>query len=118
MADSIVAQKSFQFAIRIVKLYMYLKNQRQEFILAKQLVRSGTSIGANTEEAVAAQSKADFIHKLQIALKEARETNYWLRLLHAAELIETTAFESIQGDCIELQKMLSSIILTSKKNNS
>jgi len=69
MADSIVAQKSFQFAIRIIKLYMYLKNQKQEFILAKQLVRSGTSIGANTEEAVAAQSKADFVHKLHIALK-------------------------------------------------
>ena len=118
MADSIVAQKSFQFAIRITKLYLYLKDQRQEFILAKQLVRSGTSIGANTEEAVAAQSKPDFIHKLHIALKEARETSYWLRLLHAVNLIETAAFESIHKDCIELQKMLSSIILTSKKNNS
>jgi four helix bundle protein len=118
MADSIVAQKSFQFAIRITKLYLYLKDQRQEFILAKQLVRSGTSIGANTEEAVAAQSKPDFIHKLQIALKEARETSYWLRLLHAVNLIEIAAFESIHKDCIELQKMLSSIILTSKKNNS
>ncbi|SFG95284.1 four helix bundle protein [Pontibacter chinhatensis] len=118
MADSIVAQKSFQFAIRVVRLYMYLKDHKQEFILAKQLVRSGTSIGANTEEAVAAQSKSDFIHKLHIALKEARETSYWLRLLHAVELIETAAFESINRDCVELQKMLSSIILTSKRNNS
>ncbi|WP_366524616.1 four helix bundle protein [uncultured Pontibacter sp.] len=75
MADSIVAKKAFQFAIRITKLYMYLKDQKQEFILAKQLVRSGTSIGANAEEAVAAQSKPDFIHKLHIALKEARETS-------------------------------------------
>ncbi|GAA4426017.1 four helix bundle protein [Pontibacter saemangeumensis] len=118
MADSIVAQKSFQFAIRIVNLYMFLKDQKHEFILAKQLVRSGTPIGANTEEAVAAQSKSDFIHKLHIALKEARETGYWLRLLHATELLETAAFESIYRDCVELQKMLSSIILTSKKTNS
>jgi len=116
MADSIVAQKAFQFAIRIVKLYMFLKEQKQEYVLAKQLLRSGTSIGANTAEAVAAQSKPDFIHKLHIALKEARETNYWLRLLHAVGLIESAAFNSIYADCIELQKMLSSIILTSKKN--
>ncbi|WP_187264519.1 four helix bundle protein [Pontibacter beigongshangensis] len=118
MAESIVAQKSFQFAIRIVKLYLYLKDQKKEFVLAKQLLRSGTSIGANAEEAVAAQSKSDFIHKLHLALKETRETSYWLRLLHTAGLIESAAFKSIHNDCLELQKMLSSIILTSKKNNS
>ncbi len=118
MADSIVAQKAFQFAIRIVKLYLFLKEKKQEYVLAKQLVRSGTSIGANTEEAVAAQSKPDFVHKLHIALKETRETSYWLRLLFAVGLIEAAAFESIHKDCIELQKMLSSIILTSKKSSS
>ncbi|QCR23842.1 four helix bundle protein [Pontibacter sp. SGAir0037] len=115
MAESIVAQKSFQFAIRIVKLYQYLKEQKQKFVLAKQLLRSGTSIGANTEEAVAAQLAPDFIYKLHLALKETRETSYWLRLMHAVNLIESAAFESTHKDCAELQKMLSSIILTSKK---
>lgn len=118
MADSVVANKAFKFAIRIVRLYSHLKSQKQEYVLAKQLLRSGTSIGANTEEAVAAQSRADFIHKLSIALKEARETSYWLRLLHATEFIDDNAFQSLHGDCTELQKMLSSIILSSKKSNS
>ena len=118
MADSLVAQKSYQFALRIVKLYQHLKEQKKEYILAKQLLRSGTSIGANVEEAVAAQSRADFIHKLHISLKETRETGYWLRLLKDADYLDENGYQSIYTDCLELQKMLSSIILTSKKNNS
>ncbi|PSR54913.1 four helix bundle protein [Adhaeribacter arboris] len=118
MADSLVAQKSYQFALRIVKLYQHLKEQKKEYILAKQLLRSGTSIGANVEEAVAAQSKADFIHKLHISLKETRETSYWLRLLKDANYLDDDGYKSIYADCLELQKMLSSSILTSKKNNS
>lgn len=116
MADSLVAQKSYQFALRIVKLFQHLKEEKKEFILAKQLLRSGTSIGANAEEAVAAQSKADFIHKLHIALKETRETGYWLRLLKDAGYLDKNGFESINADCQEIQKMLSSIILTTKGN--
>jgi four helix bundle protein len=117
LAESIVAKRAFDFALRIVKLYRYLKEQKNEYILSKQLLRSGTSIGANSEEAVAAQSRADFINKLSIALKEARETSYWLRLLKGAGYLEETAFKSIHDECIELQKMLSSIILTSKGNS-
>jgi len=116
MADSLVAQKSYQFALRIVKLFQHLKEQKIEYILAKQLLRSGTSIGANAEEAVAAQSKADFIHKLYIALKETRETSYWLRLLKDTGYLDKNGFDSIHADCQEIQKMLSSIILTSKTN--
>ena len=115
MADSIVAQKAFKFAIRIVKLYSFLKSQKQEYVLAKQLLRSGTSIGANAEEAVAAQSRADFVNKLSIALKQTRETCYWLRLLRETEFLDEVAFKNIHFDCLELQKMLSSIILSSKK---
>ena len=118
MAESIVAQKSYQFALRIIKLCQYLRIQKKEHVLSRQLLRSGTSIGANTEEAVAAQSKADFINKLVIALKEAHETSYWLRLLKDADILNQEGFESIHSDCIELKKMLSSIILSSKKNNS
>jgi len=118
VAKSLVAQKAFDFAIRIVKLYVFLKDQKQEYVLSKQLLRCGTSIGANAEEAVAAQSRLDFVHKLHIALKEARETSYWLRLLYAVGFLEQAAFESMHKDCLEIQKMLSSIILTSKKNHS
>jgi len=114
MADSLVAQKSYQFALRIVKLFKHLKEQKIEYVLAKQLLRSGTSIGANAEEAIAAQSKADFIHKLHIALKETRETGYWLRLLKDSGNLDNNGYESIYADCLELQKMLSSIILTAK----
>ena len=83
MMDITVEQKSFQFAVRIVRLYKYLRSVKKEFVLAKQLLRSGTSIGANVAEAQQAQSRADFISKMNIALKETAETNYWLRLLHA-----------------------------------
>ena len=86
-------------------------------MLAKQLLRSGTSIGANVEEAIAASSKADFIHKLNIAAKEARETSYWLRLLKDSQFIPEKAFESIQGDCLEVRRIISSILITMKSNS-
>ncbi|MBB6612271.1 four helix bundle protein [Pontibacter sp. Tf4] len=100
--------------MRVVKLYEYLKGEKQEYVLAKQLLRSGTSIGANVEEGVAAQSTIDFVHKLSIARKEARESSYWLRLLHDTGYIKQTQFESIHTDCEEIIKILNSIIITSK----
>lgn len=114
MRENVIVSKSYAFAIRIVKLYDYLKKDKQEFVLAKQVLRSGTSVGANVEEAVAGQSAADFIHKLSIARKEARETSFWLRLLNDTGYIADTQFESIHSDCEEIIKILNSIILTSK----
>lgn len=120
MAESIVAIKSYNFALRIIKLYKHLMVEQREFVLAKQVLRSGTSIGANVEEALGGQSKADFRHKLSISLKGARETSYWLRLLKDSDFIKPDAFTSIHGECEELIKILRSIILTSqqKENNS
>ena len=113
MAQS-VTEKSFLFAIRIVNLYKHIIDIKKEFVLSKQLLRCGTSIGANIAEAHDAQSRADFISKQNIALKEANETEYWLRLLHATNYLTDTEFQSIYVDCQELQKMLISIIKTSK----
>lgn len=118
MSESIVATKSYNFALRIIKLYKHLTQEQREFVLAKQVLRSGTSIGANVEEALGGQSKADFRHKLSIALKEARESSYWLRLLKDSDFIKPDAFNSIHGECNELIKILRSIILTSKQNDS
>jgi four helix bundle protein len=114
MSGSIIADKSFQFAIRVVKLHKYLC-QKNEFILSKQLLRSGTSIGANAHEAVSAQSTNDFIAKLSIALKEARETLYWLKLLAATEYLSEAEAETIIQECNELIAILTSIIKTTKK---
>ncbi len=123
MKENVIVTKSYAFAIRTVRLFQYLKTEKQEYVLAKQLLRSGTSIGANIEEAAAGQSTVDFIHKLSIARKEARETSYWLRLLHDTNYIATAQFESIHADCEEIIKILNSIIITSqsklgKKPNS
>ena len=107
-------KKSFLFAVRIVKLCKHLMENKKEFILSKQLLRSGTSIGANIAESQQAQSRADFISKLCIALKEASETNYWLRLLHATDYLSDAEYTSIIDDCQELEKMLTSIIKSSK----
>ena len=104
--------KSKQFALRIVRLYKYLCENKKEYVLSKQIVRSGTSIGANAKEASAAQSKADFYAKLSISLKEAAETEYWLEILHESEYIDDKQFESIYGDCTELLKILTSILKT------
>ena len=109
-----VAEKSFLFAIRIVNLYKHIIDVKKEVVLSKQLLRCGTSIGANIAEAHDAQSRADFISKQNIALKEANETEYWLRLLHATNYLTDAEFQSIYVDCQQLQKMLISIIKTSK----
>ena len=113
--EQTVAQKSFLFAVRIVKLSKYLNTSKKEYVLSKQLLRSGTSIGANIAEAEQAQSRADFISKMNIALKEAVETNYWLRLLQASDYLSKTEFSSIYSDCKELEKMLTAIVKTSKQ---
>ncbi len=113
---NIVRDKSFDFAVRIVNLNKYLSDEKREYVLSKQLLRSGTSIGALVREAEHAESKADFIHKTAIALKEANETNYWLELLFYSDYIDKDQFESINTDCIELLKLLTSIIKTTKKN--
>ena len=110
-----VEQKSFQFAIRIVRLHRYLRVSKKEFVLSKQLLRSGTSIGANIAEAQQAQSRADFVAKMNIALKENFETDYWLRLLHATQYLSQEAFDSIISDCTELKKLLVSIVKTAKE---
>ena len=113
--DKMVQEKSFRFAVRIVKLCKLLREEQKEFIMTKQLLRSGTSIGANIAEAQQAQSKSDFVHKMSVALKEAAETNYWIRLLHATDYLNEKAMESILTDCTELEKMLTAIIRSAKE---
>lgn len=111
--ENIIKNKSFAFAIEIVTLYKVL-TERKEFVLSKQLLRSGTSIGANIRESEHAQSKADFIHKLSIALKEANETDYWLDLLYETKYVSESDFQLIKPKVIEILKILVSIINTSK----
>jgi len=108
--EQAVQNKSFQFAVRIVKLCKYLREEKKEYILTKQLLRSGTSIGANIVEAQQAQSKSDFVHKMSIALKEAAETAYWLRLLNATDYLSDKEMQSIAPECAELEKLLTAII--------
>ena len=112
--DNTIEKKSFQFAVRTVKLCRHLRDNKKELILSKQLLRAGTSIGANIAEAQQAQSRADFISKLCIALKEAVETNYWLRLLRASDYLSEKEYSSIITDCTELEKLLTSIIKSTK----
>ena len=107
--DNIIAEKSKQFAIRIVNLYKYLLKEKREFILSKQLVRSDTSIGANVAEAICAISKKDFTAKMYIAYKECSESLYWIELLHKTEYLDDNEFGSIWNQCKELHKILSSI---------
>ena len=117
MRESIIGEKSMAFAIRIVKLYKYLSEEKREYVISKQLLRSGTSIGANTRESKNAQSKNDFINKLNIALKEADETEYWLELLYRTDYLEEKEFKSIYEDNAELIKILTSIIKKLKSDN-
>ncbi len=112
--ENIVKDKSFAFALRVVKLCKYLNVEKREFVLRKQLLRSGTAIGALVREAEQAESKADFIHKMAIALKEANETDYWINLLFHSETINQKEYESIQPEIIELCKLLISIVKTSR----
>jgi four helix bundle protein len=116
MKDSILREKSYQFALRIIKLYKYIVADKNEYVLSKQILRSGTSIGANIEEANQGQSKADFIHKLSIAQKEAFETDYRLRLLRDSEYLTEIQANSLLNDCRELQKLLTASIKTAKEN--
>jgi len=115
---SIIKDKSFAFAVRVIRLFQYLTEIKKEFVLIKQLLRSGTAIGALVREAQNAESKKDFIHKLGIAQKECDETIYWLELLKETEYINDKEFESINNEANELLKMIRSAIITSKKNNS
>ena len=112
--ENVIETKSFVFAVRVVKLYQYLCDKKKEYVLSKQLLRAGTSIGANVAEAQQAQSKADFISKVSIALKETAETKYWLRLLNATGFLSDIEIKSITADCEEIEKILTSIIKTSK----
>ena len=112
--DNQVLIDSKAFALRIVRLYLYLKEDKQVYVLSKQVLRSGTSIGANVRESVNAQSRMDFINKLNIALKEANETEYWLELLHESGVIDDKQFDSIYDDCGKLAATLTKIIKTTK----
>jgi four helix bundle protein len=113
---NVVVDKSFALAIRIVNAYKFLKKEKEEYVLSKQLLRSGTSIGANIEEAVGAQSKADFVSKLSIAYKEARETLYWIKLLVATDYLTSKTGHSLINDIDELCKIIGTIQITTKKN--
>lgn len=121
-SESIIAGKAYAFALEIINIYKYLISEKKEYVLSKQLLRSGTSIGANVHEAISGQSKRDFVHKLSIALKEAKETQYWLNLLKDSDYINQELFKGVSKNCSELIKILSSIIITTKEkyfnNNS
>ena len=116
--DNIIGGKSKEFAIRIVKLYKYLSDEKNEYTMSKQILKSGTSIGANVKEAVYAQSKKDFISKMNIALKEAAETEYWLEILSKTEYLTEDQYESMSQDCKELIKLLIVIVKSSKKESA
>ena len=113
--ENVIETKSFNFAVRIVNLYKYLTDTKKEYVLSKQLLRSGTSIGANVAEAEQAQSKPDFISKMNIALKETSETKYWIKLLKATEFLFEKESNSLLADCVELEKLLVSIVKSSKQ---
>lgn len=113
--ENIVVEKSKAFALWIIKLYKYLDNNHKIGVISTQILKSGTSIGANVKEAIRAQSKADFYAKLNISLKESSETEYWLELLYESEYITKEQFESIYSDCQELLRILTSITKTQKK---
>ncbi len=121
MKENLIKQKSFDFAIRIVKLYQYLQNGKKEYVLSKQLLRSGTSVGAMVREAEYSESKLDFIHKLAIAQKEINESLYWIELLKCTNYLNEKEFISINDDAVEIIKMITSIIkstkITLKTNN-
>jgi four helix bundle protein len=117
MKDNIIRNKTFDFAIRIIKVYKYLKNSKNEFILSKQLLRSGTSIGANIEEAIGGQSRSDFSSKLSVAYKEARESGYWIKLLEKSEYLSTKEAQSLLEDLTEILKIIGKIQKTLKANS-
>ena len=116
MKENIIKNKSFDFAIRIIKLFQYLQKEKNEYILSKQLLRSGTSVGAMVRESEHAESKADFVHKMAIAQKEINETIYWLELMKATDYLNQTQFETINNDALEIIRLITSIIKTTKTN--
>ncbi len=116
--DSILKIKTFAFAVRIIKLHKYLKIKHKEFVVSHQILKAGTSIGAQVREAEHAESRKDFLHKINIGLKEANETVYWLELLFASEYISQKMFDSINKDAIEILKMLVASVRTIKRKNS
>lgn len=116
MSKSLALEKSIKFALRIIKLYKYLVEEKNEFVLSKQILLSGTFIGKHVKEATQAESKQDFTHEMSIALKKASETEYWLLILFEGEIFGEKEYNSINDDCIELIKMLTSIVKTSKTN--
>lgn len=116
MKNNIIEIKSKGFAIRIIRLFQHLGKSRSEYVLSKQILRSGTSVGANIREAVNGQSRADFIAKLSISLKEASETQYWLELLYATDYITKDELESINNDCAELIALLTAVLKTSRRS--
>ncbi len=118
MTESVVVEKSKAFALKVIKLYQSLCQEKREFVLSKQLLRSGTSIGANVREAKRGQSKPDFYAKMNIALKEAEESAYWLELLHESGYLDKSAYDSIYSDCCELIRILVSILKTKEPLNS
>lgn len=118
MSDNAIKDKSKVFAVRVVRMYQYLSGRKGELVLSKQLLRSGTSIGANVREALQGQSKRDFTAKMSIALKEASETQYWLELLYETEYLTEREYESIRTDCEELIKVLTSIVKSSRSKEA
>ena len=113
--DNVVQDKSYAFAVRIVRLYRHLAEKKKEYVLSKQILRCGTSIGANVEEAIGGQSRADFVSKMSIAYKEARETAYWLRLMKDTEYLSAVQFASLHTDALELCRIISAIQRSTKK---
>ena len=116
MSKGAILTKSKDFAIRIIKLTRYLQEDKHEYVLSKQILRSGASIGANTRERKNAQSKADFVNKLSIALKEADETQYWLELLYESDILDKTMYNSLNNDLKEIIAIITSSIITAKNN--
>jgi len=116
MKNNVVKEKSFELAVRVVKLYKFLISSKKEYVLSKQLLRSGTSVGAMIREAVCGESKADFIHKLGIAQKECNESLYWLELLFKTDYLNEEQFQSIYADTEEVMRLITSIIVKSKNN--
>ena len=114
--ENVIVKKSYAFAIRIIRLYQFLSQEKKEYILSKQLLRCGTAIGAMVKESEHAQSKADFLNKMNVALKEANETAYWLMLLKDTDYITIKQFESIHPDCSEILKLLASIVKSTKES--
>lgn len=118
MSENAVYVKSKSFAVRIVNLYQYIREDKKEYVMAKQLLRSGTSIGANIAESECAISNKDFLSKLYIAFKECAETQYWLDILHETSYLSNREYESITADCTELRKLLSSITKTTREKGT